>query len=314
MMWQDSKNIPSGWAMCDGSLINGFRTPDLKFRFILGKSRRTLIDATGGYEKVQLTTEQIPAHTHNLVQNNVGPNCFSTSSNCSSTRGEHVVFNSRNSVSTSNDGTGGGEAHNNMPPYYVLCYICYVGIVGDPGTPSKNEIMLTNNFGELSKYVTKNDSLLLTDSTGVLKSLSFKKGIITAWYNIGITGLPPGWSLCDGNKYPAIYGYQTPDLRGKFILGYDKDKESTEPVGPSNKGEEQVTLELKHVPSHNHNIYYPDYGNSCFTYGSSYFAQIWERKISDGGNLSKADGTVAPHNNMPPYFVLCYICYTGDKL
>lgn len=25
-------------------------------------------------------------------------------------------------------GTGGGDKpHNNMPPFYVLCYICYIG-------------------------------------------------------------------------------------------------------------------------------------------------------------------------------------------
>jgi|694.fasta_scaffold12263_2 microcystin-dependent protein len=312
MMWQDSANIPSGWAMCDGTLINGFQTPDLKFRFVLGKSASKTIGTIGGEEKVKLTTAQIPAHSHNLEQNNIGSNCFRDSSYCFSDNGEYVVYNSRNTQVVSNNGTGGDTSHNNMPPYYVLCYICYVGIVGDPGTPSQNKIMLTNNFGELSTYVIKKDSLLLTDGSGIIKSLSFKKGIITAWYNFGITGLPSGWSLCDGNKYPAIDGYQTPDLRGKFILGYDKDKEV---IGPSDKGQEQVTLQLTNVPYHNHNISLLDYGGSCFAYGSGANNQLTRQTAnSDGSNLSKADGTVAPHENMPPYFVLCYICYTGDNL
>lgn len=35
IMWSGT-NIPAGWALCDGSTYNGFKTPDLRGRFIVG--------------------------------------------------------------------------------------------------------------------------------------------------------------------------------------------------------------------------------------------------------------------------------------
>ena len=69
VMWSGSiANIPSGWALCDGS--NG--TPDLQGRFVVGRdptigSPFTSIGNIGGSQSASLTQTNIPAHTHSLA-------------------------------------------------------------------------------------------------------------------------------------------------------------------------------------------------------------------------------------------------------
>ena len=75
-MWSgDVTKIPAGWALCDGQVVNGFQTPNLSGRFILGAGKggkdmnnidlteRTL-GQTGGQENVVLTEAQMPKHKH----------------------------------------------------------------------------------------------------------------------------------------------------------------------------------------------------------------------------------------------------------
>ena len=70
VMWSGSATErPSGWALCDGSLVNGLRTPDLRGRFVLGAGAgpgRTerRVGETGGAEAVALTMTEVPSHSH----------------------------------------------------------------------------------------------------------------------------------------------------------------------------------------------------------------------------------------------------------
>ncbi len=89
IQWPYSDNIPLGWVLCDGNRykldasgkaildIEGVLTPDLRGRFILGSGiggvdenninlTERIFNNKGGYEKHELTLEQIPAHGHNL--------------------------------------------------------------------------------------------------------------------------------------------------------------------------------------------------------------------------------------------------------
>jgi microcystin-dependent protein len=106
---------PSGWALCDGN--SG--TPNLSGRFILGSgsgpglTNRTF-DTFGGEENVTLTVAQMPAHTHTSDT----PGRAWPAGDMGSR--EHV-WRSADQVSTG--WAGGNQAHNNMPPYYVLAYI-----------------------------------------------------------------------------------------------------------------------------------------------------------------------------------------------
>lgn len=61
IMWSGASDaIPSGWALCDGQ--NG--TPDLRGRFILGAGGTYQAGNSGGAETHQLTTNELPSHTH----------------------------------------------------------------------------------------------------------------------------------------------------------------------------------------------------------------------------------------------------------
>lgn len=317
MIWDKATNIPTGWALCDGTTIGNYTVPNLKSRFILGDStNKPYPSQPGGEEQVILSTDTIPNHFHNVTRADPGSKCYS-GGGCGG-GWETIDSRSYNTNVRTSSNIGDGTAHNNMPPYYVLVYICYVGnISNNYGINSFKNIIISNPNADINVYQTKNDSLLITDSNGSIKNLPFPKGLIIAWYNIGftITDLPPGWSLCDGT---IQNGYTTPNLRDKFIYGYDPNSRTIGTVG----GEEQVTLQVTHLPSHNHSyrgwngLGYDGYPSNC--YGTYEGGGLYTRTVgggqTDGGNVGNTSGNADPHNNMPPYFVLTYICYTGANL
>lgn len=123
------------WHLCDGT--NG--TPDLRNRFIYGGDG-TNNGAAGGEANVTLQVANIPAHGHTASVSNSGShthNVTTYSGDVYSANGGRVSCNgveqSRGSITTGSGGshthsitinnTGGGQPHNNMPPYYVLAYI-----------------------------------------------------------------------------------------------------------------------------------------------------------------------------------------------
>ncbi len=61
MMWSGSlSNIPSGWALCNGS--NG--TPDLRNKFIVGAGDDYVIGNNGGKKEITLEEKYLPPHSH----------------------------------------------------------------------------------------------------------------------------------------------------------------------------------------------------------------------------------------------------------
>jgi microcystin-dependent protein len=113
--WTGS-TAPKGWALCDGR--NG--TPNLKGRFILGVGDGYNLKSIGGEKQVKLNINQIPPHNH--ITNAWGDDGgWCKNGTCgiqtSDRRSNDIITDQPTNT------VGGGQAHNNMPPYYVLAYI-----------------------------------------------------------------------------------------------------------------------------------------------------------------------------------------------
>ena len=120
MMWSgDINNIPVGWALCDGSN----NTPDLRGKFVLGASGNVYATgATGGEEKVTLTTDEMPRHRHSVaIRGNADG--FNRGDGFATTDRRQPGHPTNLELNHDTEYTGLGKAHNNMPPYYVLAYI-----------------------------------------------------------------------------------------------------------------------------------------------------------------------------------------------
>lgn len=111
LMWSGSiATIPSGWALCNGA--NG--TPDLRNRFIVGAGSSYGVGATGGADTVTLTVNQIPSHNHQMNHTGTG------SGNGIQQGGGSLPTTASNIITGA---AGGGQPHENRPPYYALAYI-----------------------------------------------------------------------------------------------------------------------------------------------------------------------------------------------
>ncbi|NEO94721.1 MAG: hypothetical protein F6K56_32840, partial [Moorea sp. SIO3G5] len=118
MMWSGTtNNIPSGWALCNGS--NG--TPNLTNRFIVGAGDQYVVGKTGGENMVRLTIDQMPSHNHSngsynrLLKHDRESTATITDYNTGS---EPNLYSSRIIQYA-----GGNQAHENRPLYYALTFI-----------------------------------------------------------------------------------------------------------------------------------------------------------------------------------------------
>lgn len=136
VMWPT--NVPpGGWLLCNGAVVSraaytelfkvlgtsvgaagssSFKIPDLSGRFPLGTSNAHNLHSTGGAETHTLTVDEMPAHDHgiggNIVQRGSGGDAFRELS------GAYPGGSNPSSQSI-----GGGQPHNNMPPFYGINFI-----------------------------------------------------------------------------------------------------------------------------------------------------------------------------------------------
>lgn len=130
VIWSGTaEDIPEGWALCDGQ--DG--RPDLRDKFVLGAGTAHAVGDTGGEETHTLTVSEMPEHSHAIK---------STQNADNNVEGERaqVPVGKLNYIFKS-EKAGGSLPHNNMPPYYALCYI--IKTAEDSGGESAREVYST---------------------------------------------------------------------------------------------------------------------------------------------------------------------------
>ncbi len=68
ILWSGDE-APDDWALCNGQVVNGVQTPDLRGRFVLGLGQgpgltERRIGDRGGFEQHALVAAELPAHEH----------------------------------------------------------------------------------------------------------------------------------------------------------------------------------------------------------------------------------------------------------
>lgn len=136
VMWATS-TPPEGWLLCNGKEVSraaytelfkvlgtsvgatgssSFKIPDLTGRFPLGASGAHGLHSTGGAETHTLTVDEMPAHDHgvggNIVQRGSGSDAF-----------RELAGAYPGDSNPSSQSVGGGQPHNNMPPFYGINFI-----------------------------------------------------------------------------------------------------------------------------------------------------------------------------------------------
>jgi hypothetical protein len=132
MLWSGAANaIPSGFALCNGQQGNGYQTPDLRNKFVVGSG----VTGTGTTYDVGAT-----GGTADAVVVQHGHTATSTDSGHSHTNGAALYYIGDQGghgyvTTTGNTGTGYANitttitengvsgTNKNLPPYYALCYI-----------------------------------------------------------------------------------------------------------------------------------------------------------------------------------------------
>lgn len=168
---------PSGWLICDGRAVSRidykelfqaigtsfgagdgsttFNIPDLRGRITIGNGLGTASDAvnriigqTGGSEKITLSVNQIPSHSHTTgISGSVAGSYNSGGSSA------QVSFNQTVGVSTGL--TGGGQAHDNMQPYLTTNYIIKAK---NPSIASGQQLQAMELFYPVGSYFETSDS------------------------------------------------------------------------------------------------------------------------------------------------------------
>ena len=112
--------------------------------------------------------------------------------------------------------------------------------------------------------------------------------------------VPDGWKLCDGTD-------GTPNLKGKFIVGYDPADSDYNTVGKTG-GERSVTLSTAQMPSHSHSATVRVSGLAASSNGDKdFFAPSWKTKNAEEAIATDSKGSGQPHENRPPYYAMCFI-------
>jgi len=154
--------------------------------------------------------------------------------------------------------------------------------------------------------------------------------------SVATEDIPAGLLYCDGSEYDAIDypdlfaviatrfkgsdTFTVPDLRNRFVLGFDESTESEFNQEFDVGGEVSVTLTEAMLPSHTHprNSYgRSEYGvySGTFIAGdpNKYFTPLTNPSHVQVFPTTGASGGGQPHNNLPPYMQMKQ-CIVAESL
>ena len=127
-------------------------------------------------------------------------------------------------------------------------------------------------------------------------------GCIILWSG-AVNNIPDGWALCNGQ---TVGGQKTPNLSGRFVVGYDAGDGDYNAVGRTG-GEKTHKLTVAEMPSHSHSItmWGGDIDDDWKQQNNLY---LTHNKYNYNNNrTTDSAGGDQPHENRPPYYTLCYI-------
>jgi microcystin-dependent protein len=140
---------PRGWAICSGQLLpinqnqalfallgttyggdgrTTFALPDLRGRIPIGTGQPPAgssypLGATGGEETVKLTTRQLPGHAHAVHASSAAGTTKNPATAYPGGGGSYAADKNVRMKAAMVGRTGGGEEHENRPPYLSLNYV-----------------------------------------------------------------------------------------------------------------------------------------------------------------------------------------------
>lgn len=149
-----------------------------------------------------------------------------------------------------------------------------------------------NESGRMHYDSTRNN-LGISDGTNWIDIIP--TGVIAMWSG-SAASIPDGWYLCDGTN-------GTPDLSGRFIVGYDAGDSDYDTVGNTG-GSKTHTLTTAELPSHTHvvNGKTATWAGGGLTMSSLDFASGSAYQENTGST-----GSGDAHENRPPYYTLAFI-------
>jgi microcystin-dependent protein len=148
-----SNFAPLGWALCNGQLLpisqntalfsllgttyggdgrSNFALPNLQGMSPMGQGdgdglTPATLGQVGGAATVTLTTSEIPAHTHRALGVAHAGSSPSPSGGAWAKEGQELYTSATSPPTAMNAGAlasvGGGQPHNNLPPYLVVNFI-----------------------------------------------------------------------------------------------------------------------------------------------------------------------------------------------
>lgn len=108
---------------------------------------------------------------------------------------------------------------------------------------------------------------------------------------------PEGWEFCDGQD-------GRPDMRGKFVVGYDPSSSDYGSIGNTG-GEKEVTLTVAQMPRHDHSIS-NEIDIEIQEWGDNANKRPFPVRTSNYRWTGYTGGS-QPHENRPPYYTVAYI-------